>query len=77
MVSSQESSCLECSDTYIFFYFKSQHGWIFKGYMHGGVILTNMPNDENGVPVFLVVKVNMALFDLTDRFFLSLCLLHT
>lgn len=25
-----------------------------------------MPNDENGVPIFVVAKVNMALVDLTD-----------
>lgn len=49
-----------------FFYSKSQHGWIFKGYMHGGFILTNMPNDENCVPIFVVAKVNMALVDLTN-----------
>lgn len=49
-----------------FFYSKSQHGWIFKGYMHGGFILTNMPNDENGVPIFVVAKLNMALVDLTN-----------
>lgn len=56
-----------------FFYSKSQHGWIFKGYMHNACILTNMPNDENGVPIFLVAKVNMALVDLTDIYDFVCC----